>query len=96
MNNIRRYSLLGIFASLVFISSSVLACGPGANKTHMGQLLNVDKTAQTFTIRDAETSKPVTFAANSDILGSLSGVNGNLMVNYEQTDQGLKAVGVTF
>ena len=85
-----------LFTSL-FASSAVLACDAMGKSTHMGQLMSVDATQKTFTIRDAQSQSPVTFTANSDILTGLKDASGSIMVNYEEQDGGsLNAVGVTF
>ena len=96
MRKLRTYTLLLLLTGLFMLSGIALACGPEANKTHMGQLVNIDPANKTFTIQDAQTNSPITFAANGEIISGLQGYAGNLMVNYEQTDNGLKAVGVTF
>jgi hypothetical protein len=63
----------------------------------MGQLMSVDAAKHTFTIRDAESSSPITFIATQEIITGLKGFAGSLMVNYEENDDGdLSAVGVTF
>jgi len=99
----KKRTLLGgalLAASLtgaMFASSSVSACDAMGPSTHMGQLLSVDSTKQTFTIRDAQSNNPITFDASEEIISGLKGFAGNLMVNYEENDAGgLNAVGVTF
>ena len=96
MHKLRTYLLSALLSGLFLIAGSTLACGPEASKTHMGKLVNIDPAHQSFTIQDAQTNHPITFAANGEIINGLQGYAGNLMVNYEQTDTGLKAVGVTF
>ena len=81
----------------MFISGAVLACDGAGPSTHMGQLMSLDTTNHTFTIRDAQTQGPITFKANDEIMTGLKDYSGNLMVNYEEKeDGGLNAVGVTF
>jgi hypothetical protein len=59
--------------------------------------VSVDASKHTFTIRDAQSSSPITFVATQEIITGLKGFAGNLMVNYEENDKGgLNAVGVTF
>ena len=96
MHKLRSYILPAMFTGLFLIAGSALACGPEASKTHMGKLVNIDPAHKSFTIQDAQTNHPITFAANGEIINGLQGYAGSLMVNYEQTDNGLKAVGVTF
>jgi hypothetical protein len=88
---------LTLLTASLFTSSAALACDAMGKSTHMGQLMSVDATQKTFTIRDAQSQSPVTFTANSDILTGLKDASGNIMVNYEEQDGGgLNAVGVTF
>ncbi len=86
-----------LLAGALFASSTVLACESMGPATHMGQLMSVDAAKHTFTIRDAESSSPITFIATQEIITGLKGFAGSLMVNYEENDDGdLSAVGVTF
>ena len=86
-----------LLASTLLISSSVLACDGAGPNTHMGQLMSVDASKHTFTIRDAQSSSPITFVATQEIITGLQGFAGSLMVNYEENGTGgLNAVGVTF
>ncbi|HHI94560.1 MAG TPA: hypothetical protein ENK04_13785 [Gammaproteobacteria bacterium] len=86
-----------LLAGALFTSGAVLACESMGPSTHMGQLMSVDATKHTFTIRDAESRSPITFAATQEIITGLKGFAGSLMVNYEENDNGsLNAVGVTF
>jgi len=86
-----------LLTGAMFASGAVLACESMGPATHMGQLMSVDATKHTFTIRDAESSSPVTFIATQEIITGLKGFAGNLMVNYEENDDGgLNATGVTF
>lgn len=90
------FVITALFASL-FISGVTLACDAMGKSTHMGQLMSVDATQKTFTIRDAQSQSPITFTANNDILTGLKDASGSIMVNYEEKDGGsLNAVGVTF
>lgn len=73
-----------------------LACEGAGKMTHMGNVLSVDASGKTFTIRDAQTSSPITFAANTEILEGLKNAKGSIMVNYEGKGDKLTAVGVTF
>ena len=93
----KKLSIALIAAAALFSSSAVFACGGEASGKHIGSMMKVNAANSTFTIRDAETSSPITFNAGSDIMTELKGVNGRIMVNYEENDEGgLTAVGVTF
>jgi len=81
----------------LFASNTTLACDAMGPSTHMGQLMSINTDQQTFTIRDAQSSSPITFVATDEIITGLKGFAGSLMVNYEENDDGgFNAVGVTF
>ena len=94
----KRFVLItSLFLTTLFGASAVQACDSMGPSTHMGSLMSVDAAKHTFTIRDAQSSSPVTFVATQEIITGLKGFAGSLMVNYEKNDDGgLKAVGVTF
>jgi len=94
----KRNLFSGIFlAGTMLASSAALACDAMGPATHMGPLMSVDASKPTFTIRDAQSSSPITFVATQEIITGLKGFAGSLMVNYEEADDGgLNAVGVTF
>jgi len=89
---------IAVLASAAIMSSSaVFACGGEASGKHIGAMLKVNSAKSTFTIRDAETSSPITFNADADIMKEVKSVSGRIMVNYEENDEGaLTAIGVTF
>jgi hypothetical protein len=96
-NTLRNTLAFTLFTASLFVSGATFACDAMGPSTHMGQLMSIDATKNTFTIRDAQSQSPITFAANSDILTGLKGASGSIMVNYEENDAGgLDAVGVTF
>lgn len=76
---------------------SAWACDAAGPSTHIGKVTSVDAKKMTFTIRDAQTSSPITFIATSaDIIEGLKNANGMITVNYEEDGDDLTAVGVTF
>jgi hypothetical protein len=84
-------------ATVVTASSSVWACDMAGKSTHVGSLMTVDAEQSTFTIQDAQTHGPITFAANDEIIQGLKDASGgSIMVNYTEDGDTLKAVGVTF
>jgi len=94
----KRIILTGaLLLAALFNVSAVQACDAMGPSTHMGNLMSVDAAKHTFTIRDAQSSSPITFIATKEIITSLKGFAGSLMVDYEENDDGaLDAVGVTF
>ena len=77
-------------------SSSVWACDAAGKSTHIGSLMTVNAEQSTFTIRDAQSSSPITFVANNEIIEGLKGAKGSVMVNYKEDGDTLTAVGVTY
>jgi len=95
----KKLLLSAVFAAAtVFASGAVFACGGEDSGKHIGTVSNVNPGNNTFTIRDMESSKPITFKANAEIMSALAKKHsGEIMVNYEENDDGgLTAVGVTF
>jgi len=92
----RRHHLIAAALAASLFSATTLACDAMGPSTHMGQLMSVDPASNTFTIRDAQSGGPITFSADADVLKALKAHSGSVMVNYEETDEGNKAVGVSF
>ena len=96
MNN-RTIFITTLLLGTLFGASAAQACDAMGPSTHMGSLMSVDAAKHTFTIRDAQSSSPITFVATQEIITGLKGFAGSLMVNYEENDDGgFNAVGVTF
>lgn len=87
-----------LVGSLVLTPVLSWACDGAGPSTHVGNLKSVDASSKTFTIIDAQTSMPIKFVANNEIIDGLKDAKGSVMVNYEEMDGSseLKAVGVTF
>jgi hypothetical protein len=86
-----------VLTTTLGISGTALACDGMGPSTHAGLLMSIDAAHHTFTIRDAQSQKPITFSANNKIITGLKDANGSIMVNYTKSEKGsLKAVGVTF
>ncbi|HEY5602734.1 MAG TPA: hypothetical protein VIM41_06465 [Gammaproteobacteria bacterium] len=85
-------------AALLIAPVATWACDAAGPSTHIGTVKSVDASGKTFTIIDAQTRTPITFAANNEIIDGLKDATGSVMVNYEKVEgsDNLKAVGVTF
>ncbi len=84
-----------VFAMLIFSSSTPWACGGEESGKHIGNVLKVQQSS--FTIRDAETNRPITFNASTEILNNIKSSNGRVVVNYEENEDGaLKALSIAF
>ncbi len=78
------------------VASPVLACSAAGPDKHVGQVTAVDAKAGTFTVMDAETRKPITFSASSEIIKDAAKSNGSVMVSYEKSDGKLVAKDIHF
>lgn len=86
-----------VLAALITLPTTLWACEAAGPSTHVGNITAINAASKSFTIRDAETKSLITFTANSEIMGNIKDAKGSVMVNYEETDDGmLSAVGVTF
>jgi len=86
-----------VIVGALVIPSMTWACDAAGPNTHIGKVTSVDAKKMTFTIRDAQTSSPITFIAESaEIIAGLKGAKGMITVNYEEDGDDLTAVGVTF
>ncbi len=93
----RKHTLIAAALATALFSASTLACDAMGPSTHMGQLMSIDPTNSTFTIRDAQSGDPITFTTDADVLKALKAHHGSVMVNYEENDEGSnKAIGVSF
>ena len=85
------------FGALITVPTTLWACDAAGPSTHIGNITAIDAATKSFTIRDAQTQSLITFVANNEIMSNLKDAKGNIMVNYEEADDGnLNAVGVTF
>jgi hypothetical protein len=69
------------------------ACKSAGPNTHVGNVTMIDAKAKTFTIQDAETDQPVTFAATDTILNELK-VKDRVMVGYKEEKGRMVAVDI--
>jgi hypothetical protein len=69
------------------------ACKSAGPNKHVGSITAIDAKAQTFTIRDAETDHPVTFAATDKMLKDLK-LSARVMVGYKEDNGKMIAVDV--
>ena len=89
-------SLIVVAILTVFILGPVAmgwACKSAGPNTHVGSITTIDAKARTFTIQDAETDQPMTFAVTDTILKDLK-VNARVMVGYKEEKGKMVAVDV--
>ena len=94
----KRNVLLGtiVAVALMTASASGWACKMAGENKHVGEITKVDQVAGTFTIRDAETNKPIVFSANREMLSNAEHAQGQVMVSYENREKKLVAVDINY
>lgn len=88
--------IVAFIASVFLVPVYTWACDGAGPMTHVGNVLSIDAKAKTFTLRDAQTSSPITFKANDEIINGLKDAHGMITVKYQEDGDKLNAVGVTF
>jgi hypothetical protein len=89
-------SLISVVILAVFVlgtGTMTWACKSAGPNKHVGSITSIDAKAQTFTIQDAETDHPVTFAATEKMLKDLK-VSARVMVGYKEDNGKMIAVDV--
>ena len=94
----QRKVLIPVLASvlLMMVSATGWACKMAGENKHVGEVTNVDQVAGTFTIRDAETNKPIVFSADREMLSNAEHAQGQVMVSYENREKQLVAVDINY
>jgi hypothetical protein len=90
-------SLLTNLTAAVFLlgSGMAFACDSMGPNVHAGTISAIDAKTQTFTIIDAETSKPITFKASKEIMLQLAAHNSDpVIVGYAKEGGTLIAANV--
>lgn len=97
VSHMKHTSLITTSLAALFLlgTSASFACSMMGPNTHVGEITAIDSEAQTFTIQDAETNKPITFNADSRIMLELAGINNHqVIVGYAEVDGKLIAANV--
>jgi len=86
---------ISVAAMFLLGSSVAFACDSMGPNVHAGTISAIDNNAQTFTIIDAETSKPITFKASKEIMLQLAAHNSDpVIVGYAEDGGKLIAANV--
>ncbi len=88
-----RQSVLAV-ALFLAVAAPALACEMAGPNTHVGVVAVVDPAHQTFTITDAQTRRPLTFAAVPEMLQGLH-VKDQVTVAYTTDGSRLRATSIT-
>lgn len=94
----QRKVIIPVLASIILmtVSATGWACKMAGDHKHVGVVTKVDQVAGTFTIRDAETNKPIVFSANREMLSNAEHAQGQIMVSYENREKQLVAVDINY
>jgi len=90
-----RLLVAAVFLAVVVLGTGTMtwACKSAGPNKHVGSITSIDAKAQTFTIRDAETDHPMTFAATDTMLKDLK-LSARVMVGYKEDNGKMIAVDV--
>lgn len=93
----KRQQLAVLLMAAAFIAApfGALACGAAAANIHVGPVLSVNEVAGTFTIRDAETQRPITFRSDATTIRQVQAAQGRVTVHYENDGDLLRATDVS-
>lgn len=75
---------------IAFAVSPAWACSMAGPNTHIGVVTDVNASANTFTMMDAETQHPITFVATPELLKGLS-KSQQVTVTFHKTGKNLTA-----
>ena len=73
-----------------FAASPAWSCSMAGPNTHIGVVTDVNASANTFTMIDAETQHPITFVTTPELLKSIS-KNQQITVTFQKTGKNLTA-----
>jgi hypothetical protein len=83
----RRYAIPALLAALAFGSAPAIACDSLGENMHMGNIVSIDRSSNTFVILDAESQKQIRFNASKEVLKPVA-VNDMVEVGYEVIGDG--------
>ena len=75
---------------VAFTASPAWSCSMAGPNTHIGVVTDVNASANTFTIMDAETQHPITFVTTPELLKGIR-KNQQLTVTFQKTGKNLTA-----
>ncbi len=70
------------------------ACDMAGPNAHVGMVIQMDPQAHTFTIRDAQTQRAITFKATPALLKRLSNTTNQVLVKYKKDSGSLVATSI--
>lgn len=80
--------------SMLFFAAPGFACEAAGPGKHVGQVIEVDRDAGTFSIMDAEKMTAIQFSAADRILDKVENTDRTAIVDFEDTGAGLEATRV--
>jgi hypothetical protein len=92
MKNAYRIALVFVMLGLsLAITTSAMACKAAGKDKHVGVIIDLNDKAGTFTVKDEETEKPITFQATPAQLEELK-KKYHVIVSYKEQDGKLIAL----
>lgn len=93
MKPLRAYALsLALMVVLAGVTPA-FSCDAAGPSTHLGVVTAVDTVQKTFTLKDAQTGKPLTFVASAEMLQGIK-VKDEVAVVYAAEGKNLRATAV--
>jgi hypothetical protein len=90
----RAMMFLLVLAGLVFVSApSASACDAAGPNAHVGAVTAIDPTRKTFTLKDAETTRPIVFVTTTEQLKGVK-VEDEVAVTYVAEGKQLRATAI--
>lgn len=85
---------VAVMGGLSALPMAADACDMAGPNAHVGMIIQVDPQAHSFTIRDAQTQRPITFQATSDQVKQVSHASNQVLVKYKKDGAKLVAVSI--
>lgn len=83
-------TVAALSALMGFAASPAWSCSMAGPNTHIGVVTEVNASANTFTMLDAETQHPITFVTTPELLKGIS-KNQQVTVTFQKTGKNLTA-----
>ena len=87
-------SAAAVVAGMSVVPMVAGACDMAGPNAHVGMITQVDPQAHSFTIRDAQTQRLITFKATTDQVKQVSHTSNQVLVKYKKDGAKLVAVSI--
>lgn len=93
MGRLMTYAVAGTLVTILVAPGAAFACKSAGAFKHVGVVAAVDTEALTVTINDAETGKPITFAATAKQLKNIK-PGDDVLIGFTEDNGKLTAVQI--